>query len=83
MFLNSDMCFTFNSTGEQARFNTFGGSGDLDLFVKKGAPASTSNFDCKSDEPSNQEACTFNSNGLFYVYVKAISDVENTVLVAK
>ena len=36
-----------------------GGTGDVDLYVKRGGVPTTSNFDCRSWEAGNDEICTF------------------------
>jgi len=36
-----------------------GGTGDVDLYVKRGGVPTTSNFDCRSWEGGNDEICTF------------------------
>jgi len=45
------------------------GTGDIDLFVKKGAPASSSSYDCKSDGSTASESCSVNSTANTDVYV--------------
>lgn len=45
------------------------GSGDIDLFVKRGSPASTSNYDCKSDGSSATESCSVSAVGNTDVHV--------------
>ncbi len=45
------------------------GSGDIDLYVKKGSPASTSSYDCKSDGSSATETCTVTAAGNADVHV--------------
>lgn len=51
------------------------GSGDIDLFVKKGGAASTSSYDCKSDGGTATESCTVNSasNADVHVLLKGYS----------
>lgn len=45
------------------------GTGDIDLYVKKGSPASASNFDCKSEGSTSTESCSVNSSSDVDVYV--------------
>ncbi len=54
-------------------FNTSGGSGDGDLYVKLGSAPTTSSYGCRKDGPTNTETCTFNSPtaGTYYVNVYA------------
>jgi len=42
---------------------TFGGSGDVDLYVKLGSSPSTSSYDCLSISITNYENCTFPDPG--------------------
>ncbi|MCV2371153.1 M20/M25/M40 family metallo-hydrolase [Roseateles oligotrophus] len=45
------------------------GTGDVDVYVKIGAPASSGSYDCKSDGGSSTESCSVNvaANGDVYV----------------
>ena len=45
------------------------GTGDVDLYVRKGAVPTTSTFTCKSDGPSATEACTVSMTASGDVYV--------------
>ncbi|MCV2359015.1 M20/M25/M40 family metallo-hydrolase [Paucibacter sp. TC2R-5] len=51
------------------------GSGDIDLFVKRGGPASTSSYDCKSDGSTATESCSLGAtvNSDVYVLLKGYS----------
>jgi len=51
------------------------GSGDIDLYVRKGAVPTTSSYDCKSDGSTATESCTVNAtaNGDIYVLLKGYS----------
>jgi len=40
-----------------------GGSGDADLYVRKGARSTTSAYDCRPFRNGNNETCTFNNPG--------------------
>jgi hypothetical protein len=42
-------------------FTTSGGSGDADLYVRRGAQPTTSLFDCRPFVNGNSETCTFNA----------------------
>src|SRR5690606_8843743 len=52
-----------------------GGSGDADLYVKRGSAPTDSSYDCRPYNGANSESCTFASPtaGTFYVRVKAYS----------
>jgi len=57
---------------------TTSGTGDIDLYLRKGAKASTKYYDCKSISPTANEACELTGNDI-YVSVHAYSDVNYTV----
>lgn len=40
---------------------TSGGSGDADLYVRRGAASTTSSYDCRPYKSGNNETCTFNN----------------------
>ncbi|GAB3744394.1 S8 family peptidase [Lysobacter olei] len=52
-----------------------GGTGDADMYVKFGAPATDSSYDCRPYKTGNAESCTFAapSAGTYYVRLKAYS----------
>lgn len=41
--------------------NTSGGSGDADLYVRRGAQPTTTSYECRSDRSGNSESCSFNN----------------------
>ncbi|MFC3552053.1 M20/M25/M40 family metallo-hydrolase [Lysobacter cavernae] len=57
------------------KFVTNGGSGDVDLYVKYGAPPTTTSYDCKSEGSSNAETCNMASAqaGTYYVMLRGYS----------
>ena len=63
----------------QARYHfigaTLSGSGDTDLYLRKGSAPTTSSYDCKSDGPTSSESCTLavNANGDLYVLLNGYS----------
>ncbi len=48
---------------------TSGGSGDADLYVRKGSNPTTSKYDCRSDENDNDEQCVFSSPAAAKYYI--------------
>lgn len=64
------------------RFVTSGGTGDADLYVKFGSPASRTTYDCRSEGSTNAETCTIATAqaGTYYVYVYGYSAVSNLSL---
>ncbi|WP_199608759.1 pre-peptidase C-terminal domain-containing protein [Flocculibacter collagenilyticus] len=63
------------STATSVQFNSSGGSGDMDMYVKFGSQPTTSNYDCRSWTNGNSESCSFSSaqNGTYYVLLNAYS----------
>ncbi len=61
-----------------------GGSGDADLYVRRGAPPTTSNWDCRPYLNGNNETCTFNDPqaGTWHVMVRGYTAFSNVSLVA-
>jgi Zn-dependent metalloprotease len=47
-----------------------GGTGDADLYVKKGSAPTTSSYDCRPYVSGNAETCTFNSPAAATYYIK-------------
>ncbi|HSX59250.1 MAG TPA: PKD domain-containing protein [Tahibacter sp.] len=64
------------------KFVTSGGTGDADIYVKFGTPASRTVYDCKSESSTNAESCTIATAqaGTYYVYVYGYSAVSNLSL---
>jgi len=46
-----------------------GGSGDADLYVRKGAQSTASAFDCRPYKNGNNESCSFTSPGAGTWYI--------------
>ncbi len=53
------------------KFSTSGGTGDADLYVRRGAQPTTTTYDCVSAAAANTETCEANpaADGLYYVMV--------------
>ncbi|SIN80873.1 M28 family metallopeptidase [Salinivibrio sp. ES.052] len=64
---------------------TYGGSGDVDLYVKQGEEASTNNWDCRPYQGGNNETCRFNNAapGTFSVMLRGYRDYQNVSLVVE
>lgn len=63
-----------------------GGTGDADLYVRKGATPTTSTFDCRSYNDGNVETCTLNNptvGGTYYIRVYAYAAFSGVTLQAK
>jgi len=63
-------------------FNTSGGSGDADLYVRFGSQPTTSTYDCASTSATSTESCSFASpsTGTYYVLVYAYSTISGVSL---
>ncbi|WP_343639354.1 M4 family metallopeptidase [Roseateles sp.] len=61
-----------------------GGSGDGDIYVRRGSAPTTTSYDKKSDGSTNSETITFNSptSGTYYVLLNAYRTVSGASLVA-
>jgi vibriolysin len=57
------------------RFETIGGSGDADLYVRFGSAPTTTTYDCRSAGATSTESCTINGakQGTYYVLIKGYS----------
>jgi len=51
------------------KITTSGGSGDMDMYVRRGATATAYRYDCRPYKDGNNESCTFNapSEGTWYI----------------
>jgi len=65
-------------------FTMSGGSGDGDLYVKRGSAPTDSSYDCRPYRSGNAETCSFATPtaGTYYVRIKAYSGFSNVSLVA-
>jgi len=64
-------------------FQTSGGTGDADLYVKFGSAPTTGSFDCRSWNGNNNETCTFAtpSVGTYHVLVRGYAAFSGVTLV--
>jgi len=51
------------------KITTSGGTGDLDMYIRLGGPATGNNYDCRPYKNGNNETCTFNAPkaGIWYI----------------
>ncbi len=61
-----------------------GGSGDADLYVRRGSQPTTSTFDCRPFQSGNYEFCTFDSPvaGTYHVSLRGFSAYSGATLTA-
>ena len=59
-----------------------GGTGDADMYVRRGSAPTTSTYDCRPYKAGNAETCTFSSPvaGTYYVNVRAYSAYSGVTL---
>ncbi|TMP64941.1 alkaline serine protease, partial [Pseudoalteromonas ruthenica] len=64
---------------------TSGGSGDADLYVRKGTKPTTSNYDCRPFRNGNSESCSLNSGqgGTYHIMLRGYSAFSNVRLVGQ
>ncbi|TMP44363.1 alkaline serine protease [Pseudoalteromonas citrea] len=64
---------------------TSGGSGDADLYVRKGTKPTTSNYDCRPFRNGNSESCSLNSGqgGTYHIMLRGYSAFANVSLVGQ
>jgi leucyl aminopeptidase len=62
------------------RFAINGGSGDADLYVRKGASPTDSTYDCRPYRNGNNESCSGSGEGTYYVRLKAYSSFSGVTL---
>ncbi|MGI9278663.1 MAG: S8 family serine peptidase [Endozoicomonas sp.] len=65
-------------------FNMSGGSGDADLYVRRGSKPTTSSYDCRPYRSGNSESCSFTSpgSGTWHVMLRGYSSFSGVSLVA-
>nr|WP_255783936.1 S8 family peptidase [Lysobacter chinensis] len=76
--------FTVPAGASNLSFNTSGGSGDADLYVRFGAAPTTSTYDCRPYRNGNNETCSFASPqaGTWHVMLHGYSAYSSVTLVA-
>jgi Zn-dependent metalloprotease len=70
------------STYAAIKFVLSGGTGDADLYVRFGAPPTTTSYNCRPYLVGNNETCEFNpaQAGLYYVMVRAYTAYSGATL---
>ncbi len=68
----------------ELNFDTSGGTGDADLYVRFGSAPTTSSYDCRPYRNGNNENCNFTtaSTGTYHVMIRAYSTYSGVSLVA-
>ena len=61
-----------------------GGTGDADLYVRKGAKPTTTTYDCRPFKAGNSESCSFSSaSGDYYISLRGYSAFTGVTLTGK
>lgn len=65
-------------------FQVSGGSGDVDMFVRRDAVPTSSDYDCVSENPDTTESCLFAApaQGTYYVLLKGYAAYSGVTLTA-
>lgn len=83
---NSERRYTFNvpAGARNLAIRISGGSGDADLYVRRGAAPTTSSYDCRPYRAGNNEGCTAASpqGGTYHVMVRGYSAYSGVTLTA-
>jgi vibriolysin len=76
--------FTYDAAADAdvVTISISGGSGDADLYTKKGSAPTTSSYDCRPYASGNNETCTGNGAGTYHVMVRGYSAYSGTTIVA-
>jgi vibriolysin len=72
---NGKLNFSYDkpSGATAMKFTLAGPNGDADLYVRRGAPPTTTTYDCRSAGATSNEACTITgaASGTYYVMINA------------
>lgn len=83
---NWTQTYTFNvpAGATNLRIETYGGSGDSDMYVRIGSEPTTSQYDCRPYRAGNSEACVASSAspGVYYVRMRAYQSFSGLTLKA-
>jgi secreted trypsin-like serine protease len=81
---NQFVNFQLNVPSGAARviFQISGGTGDADLYVRRGSAPTTSTFDCRPFLDGNNETCTFNTpaSGTYFIGIRGFSAFSGVTL---
>ena len=83
---NQELFYTFEVPANvNLSVTTSGGSGDADLYVRKGTKPTTSTYDCRPFRNGNSESCSLNSGqgGTYHIMLRGYSAFSNVRLVGQ
>ncbi|KPH59647.1 pre-peptidase C-terminal domain-containing protein [Pseudoalteromonas porphyrae] len=65
------------------KVTTSGGSGDVDLYVKKGSKPTSASYDCRPYRNGNNETCSLNTGqGRYHIMLKGYASFSNVSILA-
>ena len=67
---------------KKLRVSIFSGSGDADLYVKKGSVPKLNSYDCRPYRNGNNERCVFHTPGTYYIMLRGYSRYSGLTLKA-
>jgi vibriolysin len=70
------------SGADEVTITMSGGSGDADLYTKKGSAPTSSSYDCRPYASGNNESCTGTGSGTHYAMLRGYSSYSGVSLVA-
>jgi serine protease len=82
---NSQVVYTIEvPAGVTLNVSTSSGSGDADLYVKKGAAPSTTSYDCRPYKNGNNESCDISSGtgGTYFIMLNGYNAYSGLTLIA-
>jgi hypothetical protein len=79
----SETLFSFSvpAGASNIAISTSGGTGDADIYVKRGSTASTGNYDCRPYETGNVENCPLTQSGEYSIMVSGYAAYSNVNLI--
>lgn len=77
--------FTVPAGKTSLTFTTANGTGDADMYIRRGSIPTVQTNDCKSEGPTTSELCTINSPqaGTYYVLIYAYTSISGVSLTAQ
>ena len=79
----ASLSYSYPANGATAiKFVTSGGTGDADLYVRRGSPPTLTAYDCRPYTGGNSETCEFNpaGSGTYYVMIQGYSAYSGVTL---
>jgi len=73
--------FSVPAGASNISISTSGGTGDADIYVKRGSTASKGNYDCRPYESGNVETCPLTQSGEYSIMVSGYAAYSNVNLV--